>query len=327
MASASGNTMIINGIDYTPKTHREWFYKSLRKSKTIDNGYVRVIPGVTDSVRLQKLVMNANTVSQVDGRDCAWTPTQRFNLSPMTLQVKNYKINEEQCLEDLDSVYSEMTYSIGATKDEWPSNEGDGEGLESAVMFHLQNALGQDIEKIIWGGAANAVAGIHEGIIDKALASTSTIKVTGQTIDATNVVGEIKKVYDAIPDVVLNEGEFDPVNAPVKIFVGIKTMRYLKQALSTQQTAYQVVLPSFAIEGGKIYYMGVEIVSVGIPDNTMIAASKDNLVFVTDLLSDTTEIRAQMGNDLKDENIWRAKGAYRAAVGIIFDDELVIYSA
>ena len=58
----------------------------------------------------------------------------------------------------------------------------------------------------------------------------------------------------------------------------------------------------------------------------MVAASKDNLVFVTDLLSDTTEIRAQMGNDLKDENIWRAKCAYRAAVGIIFDDELVIYS-
>lgn len=326
MASASGNTMIINQIDYTPKTHREWFYKSLRKSKTLDNGYVRVIPGVTDSVRLQKLVMNANTVSQVDGRDCAWTPTQRFNLSPQTLQVANYKINEEQCLEDLDSVYSEMTYSIGATKDEWPSNEGEGEGLEAAVMFHLQNALGQDIEKIIWGSAANAVAGTHNGIIDKALASANTIKVTGQTIDATNVVGEIKKVYDAIPDVVLNEGEFDPVNAPVKIFVGIKTMRYLKQALSTQQTAYQVVLPSFAIEGGKIYYMGVEIVSVGIPDDYMVAASKDNLVFVTDLLSDTQEIRAQFGNDLKDEAMLYIKGAYRANAGFIFDDEVVIYS-
>lgn len=327
MASASGNTMIINGIDYTPKNHREWFYKALRKSKTLDNGYVRVIPGVTDTVRLQKLVMNANTVSQVDARDCAWTPTQRFNLSTQTLQVANYKINEEQCLEDLDSVYSEMVYrTIGATKDEWPSNEGEGEGLESAVMFHLQNALGQDIEKIIWGGAANAVAGSHNGIIDKALASANTIKVTGQTIDATNVVGEIKKVYDAIPDLVLNEGEFDPVNAPVKIFVDIKTMRYLKQALSTQQTAYQVILPSFAIEGGKIYYMGVEIVSVGLPAGYMVAASKDNLVFVTDLLSDTTEIRAQMGNDLKDENIWRAKGAYRAAVGMIFDDEVVVYA-
>ena len=81
MASASGNTMIINGIDYTPKTHREWFYKALRKSKTLDNGYVRVIPGVTDTVRLQKLVMNSNTVRQVDARDSSCTPTQLFNLS------------------------------------------------------------------------------------------------------------------------------------------------------------------------------------------------------------------------------------------------------
>lgn len=327
MASASGNTMIINGIDYTPKNHREWFYKSLRKSKTLDNDYVRVIPGVTDTVRLQKLVMNANTVSQVDGRDCAWTPTQRFNLAPQTMQVANYKINEEQCLEDLDSVYSEMVYkTIGATKDEWPSNEGEGEGLEAAVMFHLQNALGQDIEKIIWGGAANAVAGIHNGIIDKALADANTIKVQGQTIDATNVVGEIKKVYDAIPDVVLNEGEFDPVNAPVKIFVDIKTMRYLKQALSTQATEYQVILPKFTLEGGKVFYMGVECVVVGLPVNTMVAASKDNLVFITDLLSDTTEIRAEMGKNLTDEAKFYIKGAYRANAGYIFGDEIVVYT-
>ena len=59
----------------------------------------------------------------------------------------------------------------------------------------------------------------------------------------------------------------------------------------------------------------------------MIAASKDNLVFVTDLLSDTQEIRAQFGNDLKDESMLYIKGAYRANAGMIFDDEVVIYHA
>ena len=103
-------------------------------------------------------------------------------------------------------------------------------------------------------------------------------------------------------------------------------MRCLRQALSTVPTNYQVILPSFAIEGGKIFYMGVEIVVVGLPANTMVAASKDNLVFVTDLLSDTQEIRAQFGNDLKDEAMLYIKGAYRANAGFIFDDEVVIYS-
>ena len=318
--------LINNQISYTVKNNGEWFYKSLQKAHTLQNDYIRVIPNVTKQVKLHKLVM-ANTISQLDGRDCAWNPTQRITLNEKTLQVDNFKINEEQCMEELDSIWSEMQYTqIGATKDQWPANTDGNESLESAVMFHLQNSLANDIERIIWGGTGNAVAGVQNGLIDKALASANTIKVTGQTIDATNVLGEIAKVYDAIPNVVLNDGEFDPEKAKVRIFVNMDIMRYLRQALSTVPTNYQVILPSFAIEGGKIFYMGVEIVVAGLPANTMFAASKDNIVFVTDLLSDTQEIRAQFGNDLKDESMLYIKGAYRAAVDMVFDDEVVIYS-
>lgn len=319
--------LLDNKIQYTVKNNGEWFYKSLKKAHTLDKEYIRVIPNVTKEVYLHKLVMANNTISQVDTRDCAWSPQQRIQLSGATMDVNNYKINEEQCMEELDSIYSEMTYnSIGATKDQWPAAHDGGESLESAVMFQLQNSLANDIERIIWGGNGNSVAGVQDGIVDKALASANTIKVTGQTIDATNVLGEIQKVYDAIPNVVLNDGEFDPEKAAVKIFVDMNTMRYLRQALSTVPTNYQVILPSFAIEGGRIFYMGVEIVVVGLPANTMVAASKDNLVFITDLLSDTQEIRAQFGNDLKDEAMLYIKGAYRANAGFIFDDEVVIYS-
>lgn len=321
------NKMIENNISYTVKNQPEWFYKSLQKAHTIDNGYVRVLPNVTKDTKIKKLVMANNTISQVDARDCAWTPTQRFELNEATISVKNYKINEEQCLEDLDSVYSEMVFnSIGATKDKFPA-VGEPQNLEGALMFHLQNALSNDIERIIWGGSGNTVAGIHDGILDKALADANTIKVQNPvTIDATNVLSEIQRVYDAIPDAVLNDGEFDPEKAAVKIFVGLNIMRYLKQALSTTPTNYQVTLPSFTVEGGKVFYMGIEICVVGLPANTMVAASKDNLYFATDLLSDTQEIRAQMGNDLYDEAKWYAKGAYRADAGYIFGDELVVYS-
>lgn len=319
--------LINNQITYTVKNNGEWFYKSLQKAHTLANDYIRVIPNVTKDVKVHKLVMS-NTISQPDSRDCAWNPTQRITLNEALFTVKNWKINEEQCMEQLDSIWSEMQYrQIGATKDQWPSNTDGNESLESAVMFHLQNSLANDLERIIWGGTGNSVGGqTPDGIVDKALASANTIKVTGQTIDATNVLGEIQKVYDAIPNVVLNDGEFDPEKAPVKIFVTMDIMRYLRQALSTVPTNYQVILPSFAVEGGKIFYMGVEIVVVGLPANTMVAASKDNLVFVTDLLSDTQEIRAQFGNDLKDEAMLYIKGAYRANAGFIFDDEVVIYS-
>ena len=324
----AANKMIQNNIQYTVKNNGEWFYQSLKKAHTLANDYVRVLPNVTKDIYLHKLVMAQNTVSQVDLRDCDWTPTQRFQLDGVTMTLRNFKINEEQCLEALDSIYSEMVYnSIGATKDKWPAAHDGGESLESAIMFHLQNSLANDIERLIWGGSsANTVAGVQDGIIDKALADANTIKISGVTIDADNVLGEIQKVYDAIPDRVLNDGEFEPTKAAVKIFVSLNTMRYLKQDLTTVPTYSQVVHPSFAIDGGKVYYMGVEVVIAGVPDDVMVAASRDNLVFITDLLSDTSEIRAQMGNNLYDEAKWYAKGAYRANAGYIFGDEIVIYS-
>lgn len=318
--------MINNNFAYKVKEQPEWFYKSLKKAKTIDGGYVRVLSNVTKDTRVRKLVMGANSISQIDTRDCAWTPTQRFTFDSKLFTVRNYKINEEQCMEDLDSLYSEMVFnSIGATKDSWPK-VGEPESLEAAIMFHLQNSLSNDIERIIWGGAGNEVAGIHDGIVDKLAASADSIKVPNAvTIDASNVLAEIARVYDSIPDNVLYESAFDPEKAAVKIFISLDIYRYLMHALSTTPTEYLVTLPAFTKEGDKIYYMGVELVTVGLPANTMVAASKDNLVFVTDLLSDTTEIRAQFGNDLYDEAKWYAKGAYRANAGVIFEDECVLY--
>ena len=319
--------LINNTISFTPKVMPDWYYKVLLKPNFIAKDYIRVEPNVTKEAVLRKLVMANNTVSQVDNRDCAWTPKQRFSNDTETFTVKNWKINEEQCLEELDSIYSEnvlsefRNYQAGATKTIMPND------LETAVMFHLENSLGADIDRIIIGGNGNAVDGIQNGLIDKALASSNTIKVSAVNIDATNVLSEIQKVYDAIPNVTLNEGLYEPEKAAVRIFVDINTYRYALQALSGVAGEYQVVLPSWAYTDGKLTYMGVEICLVNyMPANTMFAASRDNMIFFTDLLSDTKEIRVAHGNDLKDESMVYIKGAYRAEAAFVFEDEVVLYS-
>ena len=319
--------LINNTISFTPKVMPDWYYKVLLKPNFIAKDYIRVEPNVTKEAVLRKLVMSNNTVSQVDNRDCAWTPKQRFSNDTNTFTVKNWKINEEQCLEELDSIYSEnvlsefRNYQSGATKTVMPND------LENAVMLHLENSLGADIDRIIIGGDGNAVDGIQNGLIDKALASSNVIKVSGVNIDTTNVLTEIQKVYDAIPNVVLNESLYEPEKAPVRIFVDINTYRYALQALSGVAGEYQVVLPSWTYEGGVLRYMGVEVALVSyMPANTMFAASRDNMIFFTDLLSDTKEIRVAHGNDLKDESMVYIKGAYRAEAAFVFEDEVVLYS-
>lgn len=319
--------LINNTLSFTPKTMSDWYYKVLLKPNFIAKDYIRVEPNVTKEAVLRKLVMANNTVSQVDNRDCAWSPKQRFSNDTETFTVKNWKINEEQCLEELDSIYSEnvlsefRNYQSGATKTVMPND------LENAVMLHLENSLGADIDRIIIGGNGNAVDGIQNGLIDKALASSNVIKVSGVNIDTTNVLTEIQKVYDAIPNVVLNESLYEPEKAAVRIFVDINTYRYALQALSGVAGEYQVVLPSWTYKGDVLRYMGVEVALVSyMPANTMFAASRDNMIFFTDLLSDTKEIRVAHGNDLKDESMVYIKGNYRAEAAFVFEDEVVLYS-
>lgn len=317
--------ILTNNIEYNVKVHPEWFVGAMKSAYTLKSDYVRVLPNVTKDVYVKTLV-GPGTVSQVDARDCEWTPTQRATIDGKTFTVANFKINEEQCLEELDSVYSEMVYdSIGATKDEWQSGEfGDLAGLETALMDNIQKGLALDVEKLIWGGQGNAVAGVQAGIVDDAAADSDVIKVTGTTLTSANIVSELEKVYNAIPEAVFETAERDE-KAAVRIFMNPTAFRFLKQALSTVSTDYQVVMPLFAMDGGKIFYQGVEVCKAGLPANTMVAASRDNLIFATDLLSDTAVVRAEMGKELVNENKWFVKGAYRAKGGYIFGDEVVLY--
>jgi hypothetical protein len=125
---------------------------------------------------------------------------QRINLTTKDFTVENYKINLQQCLDELDNIYSEQLFnSIGADKDKLP------EGLEPVLMGQIQDALGMDLERIIWDTFEG-----NEGIVGQALADQDTIKVTSTTITTANVIGEIAKVYNAVPQVVLSEDLYDP---------------------------------------------------------------------------------------------------------------------
>lgn len=323
---AVNNLIETSGFSYTLANEPEWFYKSLKNAKTIDKGYVRVLPNVTDQIRVKKVVMSPVSVSQVDNRDCSWDSTDHFALDEKLFTVHNMKVNIDQCMSELDNVYSEMIFnSIGALKDEWPK-VGSPESLEDVIMFHIQHGLSLDIEKQIWGSESNSVDGIHDGIIDKLLLDPDTIKVSNPvTIDSTNVLSEIARVWEQIPDNVLNDGEYDPEKAAVRLFVSSDIYRSLKQALSTASTQYLVQLPSFTIDNGVIRYLGVEIVSVGLPAQTMLAASRDNLVVVTDLLSDTQQIEVGFGKEIFNKDRWFARGQYRFDAGYIFADECVLY--
>lgn len=327
--------LITNNFEYTTKLMPEWFTKLIAAPTMLAGGYLRIEPNVTKDLLIKKL-SGGDTISQVSLRDCDWTPGHNIETGSKLLSLANFKINEEQCMEDLDSIFSQNVFSgqggpAGANKTDWPNYDGFGD----KVMHWVYATLKTDLDRIIIGGETNVVDTYQDGLLDKLTADSEAVKVSGTSIDATNVLDEVQKVIDAIPDTVMNGYVFDENLGQINIFVPVTVYNLLMRQMATIMNSNVMIAQLWSYQTqslpngkGQLKYLDINIVPVWcMPANTMIAAAKGNLIFATDLLSDTETIKVQNGACLKDENILYIKGQYRAGVDYVEGSEVVLYQA
>lgn len=316
--------MDVSNIKYTAMSTPEFFVGALASAHTVESDYIRVIPNVTKDAIIKKLVLTGNTISQEDNRDCNWAPTKRMTADSVTLSVNNYKINEEQCLDSLDNLYSEEVFrtgrSEGADKTVAPDN------FSEAVMYLVQKGLSADIERLIWTGSTASSSSITSGLLGQAIANSGSGKPVKEVkIDvATDPKKAVEQVYLQIPEAVLSEAETDSEKAALRFFTSAANVRKIKTQLGALLQSNPAVYQPWAYTDNKLTYMGHEIVGNPFIDSDyMLCFSRDNAVFGTDLLSDTTSVEVEQGQSLKDKNIMYIKGAYRAGTSFIFLDEVV----
>lgn len=308
------NMYNISPLSYQPSSNMDWFTKALFGGRLIENGKIDVITGVKESTLLNLLDFE-HTLLQPDGRDCAWTPEQIFKLSEKEVKIKTYKINLEQCIDDLERKRINVMLKPGAKNTELP------EALEEATMEMLAAELSSEIEQKIFVGDSAVDANDFDGAITVLKASSEAVKIAGAALTKANVLGEVEKVYDAIPENVLVKGlESDTV----KIYVAYETMQRIKMALAS--ISNQVVVTAYNLDSETLRYLGVEIVPVkGLDDKTMIAADITNFLLATDLLSDTEEIRIGQFPAPHDSKVF-IDGRLRLGFVIPFEDEVVFYN-
>lgn len=304
----------ISPLSYQPSTNMDWFTKALFGGRLIENGKIDVITGVKESTFLNLLNFE-HTLLQPDGRDCAWTPEQVFKLSEKEVKIKTYKINLEQCIDDLERKRINVMLKPGAKNTDLP------EALEEATMEMLAAELSSEIETKIFTGNSTTDPNDFDGAVTVLSASTEAIKITGVALTKANIVAEIEKVYNAIPENVLVKGL---ENDSVKIYVAYETLQRLKIALAS--VSNQVIATAFTLEAEALRYLGLEIVPVkGLNNKTIIAADISNFLLATDLLSDTEEIRIGQFPAPHDSKIF-IDGRLRLGFVIPFEDEVVFYN-
>lgn len=313
------NMYNINGLSYSPRENMEWFTRALFGGRLIQGGYIGALTGIKGDEMLSQIDLQ-NKILQADGRDCAWTPNQIIKLSEKLAKVKTYKINLEQCIDELENKRTAYQLSPGAKNESLPDE------LEEATLALIAIGLSNEIEELIVAGDEsedpNAIDGFQTQLLK---ADSGAIKLAGDVLTKANVLAAVEEAYDAVPEEVLQSEDAGTLYA----LVSYKTRRLLRNALSVASN--QVLYPNWTLEDGdkknpRIYYNGLEIVPAkGMDNNTIIIYDANNALFLTDLLSDLEDIRLGNMPAPKDSIIF-IDGRLRLGFVIPFPDEVVIWS-
>jgi len=308
----------INGLSYKPHENPEWFTRAMFGGRLVQGGYIRVLTGIKGDELLSQIDLE-NKILQIDGKDCAWTPNQIIKLSEKTAKVKTYKINLEQCIDELENKRTLYELGPGAKNETLPTE------LEDATLALIAIGLSNEIEEMVVGGDESVDPNQFNGMVKTLLNSTEAIQIVGATLTKANVLDAIEAVYDAIPEDVLQAEDA----GTLFVMGSYATRRKIRAALADKNN--QVIAASWTVDdtdkkNPKLFYLGMEFVPAkGIDNNTLIGYDSSNAYLLTDLLSDLDEV--ELGNFPKpnDDKIW-IKGRLRLGFVIPFEDEVVIWS-
>ena len=313
------NMYNINALSYNAHENPEWFTRAMFGGRLIQGGYIRVLTGIKGD-ELFSMIDLESKVLQIDGKDCAWTPNQIIKLSEKKASVKTYKINLEQCIDELEHKRTLYMLSPGATNESLPPE------LEEATLALIAIGLSNEIEEMVVGGDESADPNQFNGMEKTLLNSSEAAKLIGESITKDNIIDIIESIYEVIPEDVLQAED----RGEMFLLGSYQNRRKLSTAISKNKKNDSLSEEWEADRTDKknprFWYNGMEYIPVkGIGTNTLIAYAAGNAFLLTDLESDMDDIEMGQFPKPNDNKVW-IKGRMRLGFAVPFEDEAIIWS-
>ncbi len=290
--------------NYAGQFASKYISAALLSADTLDKGLIEILPNVNYKTTLQKV----NTDDIVKDATCDFTATSTLTLTDRVLEVEPFQVNLQLCKKDYyDSwIGGQMGFSA---YDSIPASFAD------FLIAHVAAKTAQKIEQNIWNGTA-ASAGEFSGFLSLMTADSDVIDVTATTVTAANVIAELTRVVNAIPNTVYGKED-------LYIYVPTNVVKAYQVALGNANYQFNA-FTGFA----PLNFQGINLAwCPGMPSNTMVAAQKSNLFFGTALLSDKNEVRVLDMADLDGSQNVRMIMRYTAGVQYGIGSDIVLYSS
>ena len=286
---------------------------ALLSADTLDKGLVEIKP----NVKFKEVIKKVATGDLVANASCDFSASSSLTLTERILQPEEFQVNLQLCKKDFRSDWEavQMGYSV---YDNLPASFSD------FLISHIAAKVAQKTEQTIWGGV-NATAGEFDGFVTLMTADGDVNDVTGTSVTAANVITEMGKVLDAVPNALYGKED-------LTIYVPQNVARAYVRALGGFGAAGLGAAGSDNkgtqwYGGESLYFDGVRVAMVsGLASDTMVAAQSSNLYFGTGLLSDHNEVKLLDMGDLDGSQNVRVIMRYTAGVQYGIGSDIVLYS-
>lgn len=301
---------ITDNTVYTGKDALDFYSNSLLKF--VSAPYMTLVPNVKSKIKLPKY----DLVNLIQDADCTWGAAGEGTLDQKAFEVCDLKVQLQYCVTTFEQNFLNEVMRPGFTGEIMP------QVFETYIIDQVARKTAQDLELIAWQGDTGTSSyplSKCDGLVKRFKADSDVIDITATaSVNVSNVIGEIQKVYNAIPSVVWANKE------DLKIFVPISIGKLYRQAVANASAE------AYFVGDRPLNFLGIEIVEThGLPDKVMVAARVSNLLFLTDLLSDVpTEQAPTLINMLQTtgEPNLRFFAFFKAGFDYKIGAEVVLYS-
>jgi hypothetical protein len=287
---------------------------ALLSARTLDNGYITVVPNVKYKQVIQKLDVD----SIVNNASCDFTTSGTVALTERILEPKELQVNLQLCKQNFVASWEALQLGYSAF-DEVPASFTD------YLVSYVGGKVAEATEVSIWQGnsATNGqFQGIYNELSSSVVAGGTNAPVTSSisgSVTSTNVLAALNALVDAIPAEVYGKED-------LMIYVPTNVAKAYQQALAGGAAGANGWNNQMNVGEKPMNFNGVELaLCPGLPASAMVAAQKSNLFFGTGLMSDYNEVRVLDMADLDGSQNFRVVMRYTADTVYGIGEDIAIH--
>ena len=288
---------------YAGKAAAGFMSASLLSGETLAKGNLTVLPNVAFKVNLNNFNLAAAAVADAT---CDFTSAGDVTYVEKALAPKRLQVNRALCKNDWLSTWAGANMRAGL----------DGtlqSDFATYLISYAGSLVGQQVEKSIWAGSA-ATGGEFDGF-EALLTADGGADVASTALDAANIIAQIGRVRDAIPNAVYGQDD-------LAIYMGTAAFKFYisAQAALGYLNQYHAGVTESNFEGIPIKW------APGMSANVMIAGRKSNMFFATDLEGDMTEVKLLDQTMVDGSDNVNLVMKFNAGVGFSTGADIVLYA-